>query len=138
MFFGLDIEKLLLIGVVAVMIVGPQRLPQLAQSFARFVVRARSWTNEAKVRVKEEMGDELDDIEWRKLDPRQYDPRRIIRQALLEAPPERGPATPLTPAVQPGATTGVTSSPPIVTDPIAGGPTPRNQADTPPASAAGD
>jgi sec-independent protein translocase protein TatB len=30
------------------------------------------------------MGPEFDDVEWQKLDPRQYDPRRIIRDALLD------------------------------------------------------
>lgn len=37
--------------------------------------------------MKDEMGDEFDDVDWRQLDPRQYDPRRIIREALLDDPP---------------------------------------------------
>jgi len=79
------------------MVVGPEKLPALAQSFARFIARARSWVDGAKARVKEEMGDEFDDVEWRKLDPRQYDPRRIIREALLEdaTPPASGSPTAL-------------------------------------------
>lgn len=87
MFFGLDADKLLLIGVIAIVLVGPQKLPRLAQQFARFLVKARAWASDAKSRVKEEMGDDLDDVDWRQLDPRQYDPRRIIRQALLEDAP---------------------------------------------------
>ncbi|MEY3889258.1 MAG: hypothetical protein RI931_380 [Actinomycetota bacterium] len=35
----------------------------------------------AKVQLSNEIGEELD---WKKLDPRQYDPRRIIREALSE------------------------------------------------------
>jgi sec-independent protein translocase protein TatB len=35
------------------------------------------------------MGPEYDDIEWKSLDPRQYDPRRIIREALLEPSEEQ-------------------------------------------------
>lgn len=87
MFFGLDTEKLLLIGVLAVLVVGPERLPRVAAAFARFVARARTWTQDAKTRIKDEMGDDFDDVEWRKLDPRQYDPRRIIRDALLDDAP---------------------------------------------------
>ncbi|MCB8793954.1 hypothetical protein LJD39_25875, partial [Escherichia coli] len=34
--------------------------------------------------IKEESGVDLDSIDWQKLDPRQYDPRRIIREALLD------------------------------------------------------
>jgi len=87
MFFGLDVEKLLLIGVVAALLLGPERLPRYAEMLAKFTVRAREWVQGAKTRVKEEMGDDFDDVEWRKLDPRQYDPRRIIRDALLDDAP---------------------------------------------------
>lgn len=86
MFFGLDTEKLLLLGVIAALIIGPSRLPKVMAGFAQFVARAREWTKDAKGRIKDEMGDDFDDVDWRKLDPRQYDPRRIIRQALLEEP----------------------------------------------------
>lgn len=87
MFFGIDGDKLLLIAIVAVLLVGPERLPHYAESLGRFTVRAREWLGGAKTRVKEEMGEDFDDIEWRKLDPRQYDPRRIIRDALLDDAP---------------------------------------------------
>ncbi len=33
------------------------------------------------------MGPEFDDLDWKKLDPRQYDPRRIIREALTDDEP---------------------------------------------------
>jgi sec-independent protein translocase protein TatB len=36
--------------------------------------------------MREEMGPEFDEVDWKKLDPRQYDPRRIIREALLDDP----------------------------------------------------
>ena len=41
-------------------------------------------TENAKTQLKEELGDEYEEVDWRKLDPRQYDPRRIIREALVE------------------------------------------------------
>ncbi|MCT9001406.1 twin-arginine translocase TatA/TatE family subunit [Microbacterium memoriense] len=87
MFFGIDGDKLLLIAIVAVLLVGPERLPKYAEALGQFTVRAREWLGGAKTRVKEEMGEDFDDIEWRKLDPRQYDPRRIIRDALLDDAP---------------------------------------------------
>jgi sec-independent protein translocase protein TatB len=82
--FGLTFEKLLLIGVLAVLIVGPDRLPAAAASFARFIRSLRSYADGAKTRMRDELGPEYDDIDWKKLDPRQYDPRRIIREALLD------------------------------------------------------
>lgn len=84
--FGLTFEKLLLIGLIAVLIVGPERLPRIAEGFAKVVRRAGEYLRDTRTRVRDEMGPELDDVDWRKLDPRQYDPRRIIRDALLEEP----------------------------------------------------
>lgn len=89
--FGLTFEKLLLIGVIAAFIIGPDKLPQAAEQLARAVHWVRGQADSAKGRLREEMGEEFDDIDWKQLDPRQYDPRRIIRDALLEDLP---PATP--------------------------------------------
>ena len=89
MFFGLTIEKLLVIGVIAALIVGPERLPRYAETLARFTTRARDYFRVAKTRVKDEMGEDFADLDWRTLDPRQYDPRRIIREALLDDAPVR-------------------------------------------------
>ena len=63
---------------------GFEKLPEYAARLARFVRTARRMIDDAKERVKEEMGPDFDEEEWRRLDPRQYDPRRIIRDALLE------------------------------------------------------
>jgi len=40
----------------------------------------------AKGRMREELGTDFDDMDWKKLDRRQYDPRRIIREALQASP----------------------------------------------------
>jgi sec-independent protein translocase protein TatB len=84
--FGLTFEKLLVIGVIAVFLLGPERLPQYAAKLAQLVKGLRKMANGAKERMREEMGDDFDEVEWQKLDPRRYDPRRIIREALLEDP----------------------------------------------------
>lgn len=93
MFFGLDGEKALLILLIAVLLVGPERLPRYAEALGRATRRAREWASGARERVRDEMGQDFDDIEWRKLDPRQYDPRRIIRDALLDDAPVPNAAT---------------------------------------------
>jgi len=84
--FGLTFEKLLIIGVIAVFLLGPQRLPHYAAKFGQLIRSLRDFANGAKDRMREEMGPEFDEVDWKKLDPRQYDPRRIIREALLEHP----------------------------------------------------
>lgn len=91
MSFGLTFEKLLLIGLIAVILIGPDRLPGYAAQFGRLIRSLRDMANGAKDRMREEMGPDYDDVDWKKLDPRQYDPRRIIREALTDepAPPTR-------------------------------------------------
>ena len=62
MFNGITIEKLLLIGLIAGMIIGPQRLPRYAAALGQFVRRARDFARSAGSRVKEEMGEDFDDV----------------------------------------------------------------------------
>ena len=94
MVFGLTFEKLLIIGVIAVFLLGPERLPHYAAQLGRLVRSLRDMASGAKDRVKEEMGSDFDDVDWRKLDPRQYDPRRIIREALTDVDPFAEPEPP--------------------------------------------
>ena len=82
--FDMSFSEIAVIGVVALVVLGPERLPYYASQLARLVKSLRSMANGAKERMREEMGPDFDDIDWKKLDPRQYDPRRIIREALSE------------------------------------------------------
>ncbi|WP_217131859.1 twin-arginine translocase TatA/TatE family subunit [Leucobacter chinensis] len=86
---GLTFQKLAIVLVIALIVLGPERLPYYAQKLGELVKTIRRMTEGAKERVKEEMGDEYDEVDWKQLDPRQYDPRRIIRDALDEE--ERSP-----------------------------------------------
>lgn len=103
--FGLTFEKLLIIGIVAVFLLGPDRLPYYASQLAKGVRKLRSFTDSAKDRMREELGPEFDDVDWKKLDPRQYDPRRIIRDALIDddEPPARPSVRPALGAAAAGA-----------------------------------
>jgi Sec-independent protein translocase protein TatA len=85
--FGLTFEKILIIGVIAVFLLGPEKLPHYAAQLGRLVRQLRDMANGAKDRMREEMGPDFDDVDWKKLDPRQYDPRRIIREALVDDEP---------------------------------------------------
>jgi sec-independent protein translocase protein TatB len=82
--FGLSGEKLLILGIIAVIVLGPERLPEYAKGLANIIKSLRKMADGAKTQMKEELGEDFDDMDWRKLDPRQYDPRRIIREALTE------------------------------------------------------
>ncbi|WP_336645058.1 Sec-independent protein translocase TatB [Microbacterium sp. USHLN186] len=114
---GLTFDKLLLIGLVAVIIIGPERLPKAAETFARIVRRAGDYLRETKTKMRDEFGPEIDEVDWRKLDPRQYDPRRIIRDALFEEPGFDSPAgAPSASAGQRGPAGAATSI--VATDPV--------------------
>lgn len=79
--FGLSGEKLLILAIIAALVLGPERLPQYAQKLAQFVKSAKKMAEGARTQLSEEIGEEVD---WKKLDPRQYDPRKIIRDALSD------------------------------------------------------
>lgn len=100
--FGLTFDKLLIILVIALFLIGPDRLPGYAAQLARLVKTLRGFADGAKERMREEMGPEFDEVDWRKLDPRQYDPRRIIREALVdEVIPPTKPVSPNAPTATP-------------------------------------
>ena len=82
--FGLSGEKLLILAIIAVFVLGPERLPEYAKGLANIIKSIRKMADGAKTQIKDELGPEYEDVDWRKLDPRQYDPRRIIREALME------------------------------------------------------
>ena len=116
---GLSFDKLLLIGIVAVLIIGPDRLPKAAESFAKFVRRAGEYLRDTRSKMRDELGPEIDEVDWRKLDPRQYDPRRIIRDALFEEPDFDRPAA-KSPTASTAAASGTgASSNPFTSDPLA-------------------
>lgn len=88
---GLSFDKMLIILLIAVFIVGPEKLPLYAQRLGQLVKNLKNLSENAKGRIREEMGEEFDQVDWKKLDPRQYDPRKIIQDALNESSGERAP-----------------------------------------------
>ena len=82
--FGINGLEFMLLAVIAVMVLGPERLPEYAAQLGRLVKDLRRMASGAREQLREEVGPELDDVDWRKLDPRQYDPRRIIKEALID------------------------------------------------------
>ncbi len=82
--FGLTFEKLFLVAIIAGVVLGPQRLPDYAHQLARTVRALRDFVESTRGTAEHEMGIPTS------LDLRQYDPRRIVRDALNE------PTTPAT------------------------------------------
>lgn len=82
--FGINGYELIVLAIIAVVVLGPERLPEYASQLARLVRELRRMATGAREQLREEVGPEIDEVDWRKLDPRQYDPRRIIKEALLD------------------------------------------------------
>jgi sec-independent protein translocase protein TatB len=82
--FGINGSEFIVLLVVAAVVLGPERLPQYAAQLGRLVRELRRMAQGASEQMREELGPEFDEIDWRKLDPRQYDPRRIVREALQD------------------------------------------------------
>lgn len=89
--FGINGGELVLLIIIAIVVVGPERLPEYSRQLREWVIVVRDMVRKGKDQIKTEVGDEID---WSALDPRQYDPRRIVREALYEpAPaPQQAPA----------------------------------------------
>ena len=81
---GINGYEFMILAVIAVVVLGPERLPEYASQLARLVRQVRRMASGAREQLREEVGPEIDEVDWRKLDPRQYDPRRIIKEALLD------------------------------------------------------
>ncbi|GGG64625.1 hypothetical protein GCM10011374_30370 [Kocuria dechangensis] len=83
--FGINGGEMIVLLLLALFIIGPERLPGYADQLKDLVKAAKRYASGAKTELKETFGPEIDDVDWRKYDPRQYDPRTIVREALAEA-----------------------------------------------------
>ena len=82
--FAINGWEVIVLAMVAVLVLGPERLPVYAAKLARAVRQLRSLADGARSQLKEQLGPDFDDVNWRQYDPRQYDPRRIVREALMD------------------------------------------------------
>ncbi|HIY86854.1 MAG TPA: Sec-independent protein translocase TatB [Candidatus Yaniella excrementavium] len=82
--FGINGGELIVLIVLALMLLGPEKIPQYLRTLREWIHKARVFAEGAKDQFKEETGTDFDEVDWQKYDPRQYDPRRVIREALSE------------------------------------------------------
>lgn len=78
--FGVGLTEIVVIVVVAMIVLGPDRLPELARQAARFLHQARKMARSARDELRTELGPDYADLELRDLDP-----RVIVRKHLSEA-----------------------------------------------------
>lgn len=78
--FGMGLAELAVIALVAVMVFGPDRIPELAKQAGAFVRQGRKMANTARDELRTELGPEFADLELRDLDP-----RTLVRKHILAA-----------------------------------------------------
>ena len=78
--FGVGLPEFTVIALVAVIVFGPDKLPEFARQAGRLLHRLKVFATGARDELRNELGPEFKDLELRDLDPRQ-----IVRKHVLEA-----------------------------------------------------
>ena len=81
--FGMGWPEMGVVAIVAVLVFGPDRLPDLARQAGRFVRTARQMMDKAKNDLADEMGGEFSAL--RDMDLRDLNPREAVRRHVLSA-----------------------------------------------------
>jgi sec-independent protein translocase protein TatB len=92
--FGIGLPELMVIIVVAVVVFGPDRLPEFARQAGRLIRQVRKFTNAARDDIRSELGPEFADFEITDLDPRRA-VRKYLQESWDEAPEEDAQPVPL-------------------------------------------
>src|SRR6476661_1216365 len=78
--FDIGFMEIAVILLVAVVVLGPDRLPDLARQAAQLLHRARGLAHNARDELRSELGPDYSDLQLRDLDP-----RTIVRKHITEA-----------------------------------------------------
>jgi len=102
--FNIGPMELLVLAIVGLVVVGPDKLPQLAKDAARLIRQLRDMATGAREQLRDELGPEFADVDLRNLNPRtavqravfgdevpdfgkynprNYSPRAIVRDAIF-------------------------------------------------------
>lgn len=72
--------ELVVIAFVAIVVFGPDKLPELAKQAGRLIRKGRNLANNARDELRTELGPGYADLELRDLDP-----RAVVRRHIVEA-----------------------------------------------------
>jgi sec-independent protein translocase protein TatB len=78
--FGVGVPEIAVLLVVAVVVFGPDRLPDMARQAARMIHTLRGFARNAQNELRDELGPEYADLQLRDLDP-----RVAVRKQIMDA-----------------------------------------------------
>jgi sec-independent protein translocase protein TatB len=77
--FDIGTGELLALAVLALLVLGPEKLPRYAADAARFLRQLRNLANDARNEVTKELGPEFEGLNLREINP-----RALMRKHLLD------------------------------------------------------
>jgi sec-independent protein translocase protein TatB len=94
--FGVGLPELAVIAVVAIIVFGPDRLPEFARQAGRLLRQLKQFSQAARDDIRSELGPEFADFELSDLDPRQA-VRKFVQDTWDDepSPPTRSGLLPL-------------------------------------------
>jgi sec-independent protein translocase protein TatB len=78
-FFDLSFTKLIVLGVIALVVFGPDRLPGLASQAGRMLRELRRMADGARTELRDQLGPEFSEFDINDLNPRHF-----VRKHLLD------------------------------------------------------
>lgn len=95
--FGVGLPEMAVIIVIAIIVFGPDRLPDFARQAGRMLRQLRDFSQAARDDIRKELGPEFADFELTDLDP-----RRAVRKYMSDVmDDEPGPTVPVQPGLRP-------------------------------------
>ncbi|MFE4588358.1 sec-independent translocase [Streptomyces laurentii] len=79
MFSDVGVLEILTLGVVAVLLFGPDKLPEVIQNVTGFLRKVREFSDSAKQGIRAELGPEFEDFEFEDLHP-----KALVRKHILD------------------------------------------------------
>jgi sec-independent protein translocase protein TatB len=83
--FGIGTGEVVGLGVVALVVVGPERLPRLAAEAGQMLRKVRRMAADARAEVADQLGPEFQDISLNDLNPRTFVRRHLLEDDDIDA-----------------------------------------------------
>jgi sec-independent protein translocase protein TatB len=77
--FGIGLPEFAVLAIVALLVFGPDKLPEVARQAGRMVRQVRDFAQSARAQVADELGPEFADLDLRDLNP-----RTLVQKHLLD------------------------------------------------------
>ncbi|MEU9318267.1 sec-independent translocase [Streptomyces sp. NPDC048295] len=78
MFSDVGPLELITIGIIAVLLFGPDKLPEMIQNVTGFLRKVREFSDNAKQEIRDELGPEFKDFEFEDLHPKTFVRKHVL------------------------------------------------------------